>query len=55
MQYAPTEGMDSRLRGNDPSEVGLHGAGIKGSGNEPSDARIHGVSIRKTTFKLILS
>lgn len=48
-------GMDSRLRGNDPSEVGLHEAGIKGSGNEPSEARIHGVSIRKTTFKLILS
>lgn len=32
MQYAPTEGIDSRLRGND----------IKGSGNDPSEVRLHG-------------
>jgi len=31
MQYAPTGGIDSRLRGNDPGEIRFHGASIKAS------------------------
>jgi len=34
--------MDSRLLGNDPSEIKFHGASIWGLGNDPSKARLYG-------------